>query len=72
MLNLLTGGGVGEGNPPAPIDVTAINTNINSLNNNTNSILDYINNYTRYSILNTNGLDVSGISILYGHTSLFS
>ncbi len=41
------------------------------MNNTTNSILGYINNYTRYSILNKNGLDVSGISILYGNTSLF-
>jgi hypothetical protein len=38
------------GDPPDPIDVTGINTNINSLNNTTNSILGYINNYTRYSI----------------------
>jgi hypothetical protein len=36
------------GDPPVPIDVTAINTNINSLNNNTTSILCYINHYTRY------------------------
>jgi acyl-[acyl carrier protein]--UDP-N-acetylglucosamine O-acyltransferase len=27
---------------------------------------------THYSILNSNGLDVSGITILYGNTSLFS
>jgi hypothetical protein len=50
-----------------PIDVTGINTNINSLNTTTNSILGYINNLTRYSILNSNGLDVSGISILHGN-----
>ena len=60
------------GDPPDPIDVTGINTNINSLNNTTNSILGYINNYTRYSILNSNGLDVSGTSILYGSATLYS
>ncbi len=65
IIDAIQGGG-----PPTPIDVTAINTNINSLNNTTNSILGYINNLTRYSI--SNGLDVSGISILYGNTSLFS
>ncbi len=60
------------GNPSAPIDVTAINTNLNDLNITTNSILGHINNLTRYSTLNTIGLDVSCISILYGNTSLFS
>ena len=68
ILNALAGGG----SPPAPIDVNAINTNINTLNNTTNSILGYINNLTRYSILNSNGLNVSGISILYGSTTLIS
>ncbi len=65
---------IGGDDPPAPIDVTAINTNIKSLNTTTmtNSILGNINNYTRYSILNANGLDVSGVSILCGNTSLFS
>jgi hypothetical protein len=42
-----------------------------TLNDTTNSILGYIYNLTRYSTLNTNGLDVSGIS-LYGNNSLFS
>ncbi len=32
------------GYPPIPIDVTAINTSINSLNNTANSLLGYINN----------------------------
>ena len=45
---------------------------ITTLNNTTNSILGYINNFTRYSSLNTNGLDVSGISILYDNATLFS
>ena len=53
------------GNPPTPINVTAIN-------NTTNSILGYINNLTRYSILNSNGLDVSGVSFLHGNTKLLS
>ncbi len=64
--------GDGGGDPPIPINVTAIDTNINSLNNTTNSILGYINDYTRYSILNTNCLVVLGVSILYANTSLFS
>ncbi len=68
VIDALTGGG----NPPAPIDVTAINTNLNNLNNTTYSILGYINNLICYWTWNTNGLDVSGISMLYGNTSLFS
>ncbi len=42
ILSILSG----AGSLPAPIDVTAINTNINTLNNTTNSILGYINNKT--------------------------
>ncbi len=45
---------------------------ITTLNNTTNYILGYINNLTRCSILNSNGLDVSGLSILYGSTTLIS
>ena len=52
------------GNPPTPINVTAIN-------NTTNSILGCINNLTRYSILNSNGLDISGVSFLYGKTNYY-
>ncbi len=70
IVDAITGDGGGD--PPIPIDVTAINTNINGLDNTTNSILGYINNLTRYSILNSNGLYVSGVSILCGNTSLFS
>jgi hypothetical protein len=44
VIDAIQGGG-----SPTPINVTAINTNINSLNNTTNSILGCINNYTRYS-----------------------
>jgi hypothetical protein len=78
ILDFLTCGG---GDPLPPIDVFAINMQLNentnsinnlsssstlgitTLNNTTNSILGYINNLTRYSILNTNGLDGSGTSI---------
>jgi hypothetical protein len=62
----------GGGDPPSPIDVTAINININSLNTTTNSILGYINNYTRYSFLRSNGLDVSGYTSLKNNTTLLS
>jgi hypothetical protein len=55
----------GVGNPPTPINVTAIN-------NNNSSILDYINNYTRYSFLSANGLDVSGFTTLNNNTTLLS
>jgi hypothetical protein len=68
ILSILSSGG----SLPDPIDVTGINMNINTLNNTTNSILGYINNLTHYSILNSNGLDVSGISILHGNTTLFN
>ncbi len=44
ILSILSGGG----SLPDPFDVTGINTNINSLNHTTNSILGYINNYTRF------------------------
>jgi hypothetical protein len=45
---------------------------INIFNSTTTSILCYINNFTKYSTLNSNGLDVSVISILYGSTTLLS
>ena len=44
ILSIFAGGG----SLPDPIDVTGINTNINTLNNTTNSILGYINDLTRY------------------------
>ena len=82
------GGGGGTPPPPIDVIAinTQLNSNtnninnlstsstlsINTLNNTTNSILGYINNSTRYSILNSNGLDVSGVSLLYGKTTLSS
>jgi hypothetical protein len=39
ILSILSSGG----SLPDPIDVTGINTNINTVNNTTNSILGYIN-----------------------------
>ncbi len=45
-----------------------LDTNINSLNSTTTSILGYINNHTRYSFLSTNGLDFSGFTTLKNNT----
>ncbi len=82
------GGGGGTPPPPLDVFAInmQINENTNNINNlstsstlsiitlynTTNYILGYINNLTRYSILNSNGLDVSGVSLLYGNTTLFS
>ncbi len=44
----------------------------NTLNTATTSILDYMNNFTRYSFLGSNGLDVSGLTTLNADTTLLS
>ncbi len=38
IFNLLTGGASGDGTAPAPVDVTAINMNLNNTKNNLNSL----------------------------------
>ncbi len=46
--------------------------NLHSLNKTITSILSYINNFTRYSFLNSNGLYVSGFTTLNNNTTLLS